>query len=109
MESLSAVGYTIQNDCSNNNRNANMIGSAIMMFFSVQNELVEMANLEKQNLDNNELQSKKQELAAKLMDKYKKNEERIIYVARNAQIMMIQSKIDLALDTLFDNERNDNV
>lgn len=55
-----------------------MIGSAIMMFFSVQNELVEMANLEKQNLDNNELQSKKQELAAKLMDKYKKNEERII-------------------------------
>lgn len=86
-----------------------MIGSAIMMFFSVQNELVEMANLEKQNLDNNELQSKKQELAAKLMDKYKKNEERIIYVARNAQIMMIQSKIDLALDTLFDNERNDNV
>lgn len=86
-----------------------MIGSAVMMFFSVQNELVEMHNLEKMNLDNNEMQQKKQELTAKLMDKYKKNEERIIYVARNAQIMMIQSKIDLALDTLFDNERNDSV
>jgi len=46
-----------------------MLGSAVMMFFAVQDELVEMAKLEKMNLDNNEMQNKKQELAGKLMDK----------------------------------------
>lgn len=46
-----------------------MLGSAVMMFFAVQDELVEMAKLEKMNLDNNEMQFKKQELAGKLMDK----------------------------------------
>lgn len=46
-----------------------MVGSAIMMFFAVQDEIVEMSKLEKMNLDNNEMQHKKQELASKLMDK----------------------------------------
>lgn len=78
-----------------------------MMLISVQEEISEMSKLEKMDLDNNEMQAKKQELAQKLMEKYKKNEDRIIYVARNAQIMMIQSKIDQALDHLFDAEKNE--
>lgn len=47
------------------------------MLFSVKDELSEMSMLDK-NCDNQELQAKKQEIAKRLMDKYKKNEDRVI-------------------------------
>lgn len=56
---------------------ANMFGSSIQMLFSVKDELSEMSMLDK-NCDNQELQAKKQEIAKRLMDKYKKNEDRVI-------------------------------
>lgn len=40
-----------------------------MMLISVQEEISEMSKLEKMDLDNNEMQVKKQELAQKLMEK----------------------------------------
>lgn len=77
------------------------------MLASVKDEISEMGSLDKQNLDNQELDKKKKEIQTKLMEKYKKNEERVIELARNGQIIMIQSKIEQALETMFDLEKDD--
>lgn len=86
-----------------------IVGNSLYMLASVKDELSEMSSLNKKNLDTMELQKKQQEIQAKLMDKYKKNEETVIWLARNAQIMMIQNKIDMALDALFDYEKDDDL
>lgn len=48
-------------------------------------------------------------MVKKLTDKYKKNQDKMIELAKNAQILLIQNKIDQALDLLFTNENDDNI
>jgi len=55
-----------------------MIGTTFSLYWNVKDEINEMSQLENKKYTEEEIVVKKQEIAQKLMGKYKKNEDSII-------------------------------